>query len=76
MRFLFSCFCIEWEERGEGHEGKAAAAGGDLFTCVFPASGADRICLLPETDLQWNYSRSSNGLKTVRGKRHEHERRN
>ena len=35
----------------------------DLCRCYYlPASGADRICLLPETDLQWNYCRCSKGL--------------
>ena len=35
--------------------------------------GADRICLLPETDLQWNYSRCGKGLMILENKRYRDE---
>ena len=46
----------------------------DLCRCYYlPASGADRICLLPETDLQWNYSRCGKGLMILENKRYRDE---
>lgn len=46
----------------------------DLCRCYYlPASGADRICLLPETDLQWHYSRCGKGLMILENKRYRDE---
>ena len=46
----------------------------DLCRCYYlPASGVDRICLLPETDLQWNYSRCGKGLMILENKRYRDE---
>lgn len=46
----------------------------DLCRCYYlPASSADRICLLPETDLQWNYSRCGKGLMILKNKRYRDE---